>query len=116
MKELVSKKINYKSSIDIISNWAIENEVTPIPKKDNELIQSLGWQDKVVFTFFGNIGRLQGIDNLIKAIDDVTAENAAFLFLGGGHRINLLQEYIAKNPNKNIRYLGQIDAKKSRLV
>lgn len=115
MKELVSEKINYKIPIDIISNWAIENEVTPIPKKDNELIQSLGWQDKVVFTFFGNIGRLQGIDNLIKAIDDVTAENAAFLFLGGGHRINLLQEYIAKNPNKNIRYMGQIDAKKKSI-
>lgn len=111
MKELVSEKINYKISIDVISNWAIENEVIPIPKKDNELIQSLGWQDKVVFTFFGNIGRLQGIDNLISAIDNVTAKNAAFLFLGGGHKVNLLQDYIIKNSNKNIRYLGPIDAK-----
>lgn len=115
MKELVSEKINNKSSVDVISNWVIGNEVTPIPKEDNELIQSLGWQDKVVFTFFGNLGRLQGIDNLIQAIDDVTAENAAFLFLGGGHRVNLLEEYIAKNPNKNIRYLGQINTEQKSI-
>lgn len=115
MKKLVSEKIGCKTSVEVIPNWVIENEIKPNLKKDNELIKSLGWQDKVVFTFFGNIGRLQGIDNLIEAIDNVTSDNAAFLFLGGGHKVNLLQEYIAKNPNKNIRYLGEIDSDKKSI-
>ena len=111
MKKLINLKTNNTVPIEFISNWAVKNEVVPTSKKDNELIKSLGWQNKIVFTFFGNIGRLQGIDNLLKAIDKVTAENASFLFLGRGHRVKLLEEYITQNPNKNIRYLGQIDDK-----
>jgi glycosyltransferase involved in cell wall biosynthesis len=111
MKELINVKTNNSAPVDVISNWAIKNEVVPTSKKDNELVKSLGWQNKIVFTFFGNIGRLQGIDNLLKAIDKVTAENAAFLFLGGGHKAHLLEKYIIQNPYKNICYLGQIDDK-----
>jgi glycosyltransferase involved in cell wall biosynthesis len=79
-------------------NWANKNEITPIPKNQSKLIQVLAWEGKVVFQFFGNAGRLQGIDNLLSAIQKVTDSRAAFLFIGEGSEFVAIQQFANSHP------------------
>ena len=79
-------------------NWVNKHEITPILKSQSKLIQGLGWDGKVVFQFFGNAGRLQGINNLLSAIQGVTDSRAAFLFIGEGSEFGAIQQFANAHP------------------
>jgi glycosyltransferase involved in cell wall biosynthesis len=73
-----------------------------------EFFKNHGWEEHVVFQFFGNIGRVQGVENLLKAILLVTAKNAAFVFIGGGAMVPAVEKFIKANPSKSIKFIGPI--------
>lgn len=106
MKDLISKKTGRDANITVIQNWVSDQDVVPIKKEDSEIINQLGWQDKVVFQFFGNIGRVQGIDNILNAISLVTENRAAFLFIGNGTASESVQNFIRTHPECNAAYIG----------
>lgn len=109
MKELVSSKIGSRNSISVIQNWVSENDVFPLERSCSELISDLGWQDRVVFQFFGNIGRVQGVDNILAAISLVKSPRAAFLFIGDGAEVGRVKEFISNSGQDNIAYLGVLN-------
>ncbi len=90
-------------------NWVNKNEITPINRSQSTLIQSLGWQNKIVFQFFGNAGRLQGIDNLLNAIAKVTDPQATFLFIGEGSEFGMIQEFVEAHPQLPIALIANAD-------
>lgn len=49
----------------------------------------------LTFSFFGNLGRVQGIEVLLEAIDKVLSPDASFLFIGDGVHSNLVDEFCA---------------------
>ncbi len=106
MQFLVNKKTYPHVRTKLITNWANPNEVSVIAKKDALFIKDLGWQDKVVFQFFGNIGRVQGVDNVLSAISHVRDPRAAFLFIGDGAMVSELKDFIVNNPTIPIAYFG----------
>lgn len=108
MKELVDKKTKKPSRSIFVHNWVDSNQIYPISKKDSKLIEDLKWKEKTVFQFFGNMGRVQGIPNILKAIDRVSSEKAAFLFIGSGACVDLVSTYKKINPEKNIHYYGEL--------
>lgn len=108
MEVLLNQKTNNSVNISFIANWVDIDEVKPVEKNSNKYIQQLGWQDKVVFYFFGNMGRLQGIDNLLTAISKVSSSKAAFLFLGNGPLVSIVQKKIAENSMLPLAYLGEV--------
>lgn len=108
MEQLMLDKTQSKTPMRLITNWASNEEVIPDLKIDNPLIVSLGWQDRVVFTFFGNIGLLQGIPNLLEAIKYVTVNNVGFLFIGGGPLVEEVETFIKIHNDLPIKYLGSI--------
>ena len=58
---------------------------------------------KVIFQFFGNIGRVQGLDVLVKAIGMMERfEDARFLFIGGGAYVPELKKSIKNITNHRI--------------
>lgn len=119
MKELLDKKTGKESQIEFIPNWASTDRVTEIPKKQNELILELGWQDNTVFQFFGNMGRLQGIDQLLEAIGKTKCEKSRFLFIGCGSEVKQVQR-VAKRINsevgyERVHYYGRLDLEKNNL-
>ena len=59
-------------------------------------------QDEITFSFFGNIGKMQGVKNLLAAIQYSTATNARFLFVGSGTESFRVQRFIDQNPSKNV--------------
>lgn len=109
MKALVEKKTGSKREVVYIPNWVSSQDLQSISRNDSRILQSLGWQEKVVFQFFGNLGRVQGIENIVKAIPLVRSERAAFLFIGAGAKAHLVQSFIATHDGKNVVYLGSLD-------
>jgi len=90
-------------------NWVNKHEITPINRNQSALIQDLGWENKVIFQFFGNAGRLQGIDNLLSAIEQVSDPRAAFLFIGEGSEFGAIQRYVKTHPQLPIAFIANAD-------
>ncbi|HIF9327283.1 TPA: glycosyltransferase family 4 protein [Photobacterium damselae] len=92
MSQLLIEKTN-KNNVVYIPNWASTDLIIPSIKSNNEIINQLEWENYVVFQFFGNMGRLQGLRNLIESIKRVENKNARFLFIGSGSE----EEFIKKS-------------------
>lgn len=90
-------------------NWVNKSEIIPVNRKQSVLIQNLGWDNKVVFQFFGNAGRLQGIDNLLNAITKVMDPRAAFLFIGEGSEFKIIEQFAKAYPQKPIALIANKD-------
>ncbi|KAA0924171.1 glycosyltransferase family 4 protein [Psychrobacter sp. ANT_H56B] len=110
MKNLVYDKTNH-NKITVIPSWIDEEDITLQSKSDNSILTDLGWQgdQKVVFQFFGNLGRVQGISNLMKAIKLMKrAEDAQFIFIGDGVYVDELKSLIGESNNQNLIYYGSV--------
>lgn len=119
MKKLLEEKTGVSENIKFVPNWSSTENIFDSCKDDNEIINDLGWNNRVVFQFFGNMGRLQGIDNLLKAIKLTEHENARFLFIGGGSE-ELSVENEAEKINvsvgyQKIHYYGQLEIEKNNI-
>ena len=90
-------------------NWVNKSEIIPINRKQSAVIQGLGWNNKVVFQFFGNAGRLQGIDNLLNAIAKVMDPRAAFLFIGEGSEFEMIQQFAKAYPHLPVALIANAD-------
>ncbi|WP_180028519.1 glycosyltransferase family 4 protein [Acinetobacter sp. YH16032] len=110
MKELIDQKVNKKDSI-IIQNWIDHCDIAVQSKQDNPILKRLGWESvQPVFAFFGNIGRVQGIDNIIRALEKIPiGQRPKVLFIGSGAYEEPLKEMIAKLKDDNIKYIGPLD-------
>jgi glycosyltransferase involved in cell wall biosynthesis len=108
MKELIQNKIGQADGIHYIPNWVDQDDIKPSNRNDSEILKSLGWEDKIVFQFFGNFGRVQGIDNLLAGIKLVKSPLAAFIFIGEGAKVDLVKEFAASQPNNRVVYFGSL--------
>jgi glycosyltransferase involved in cell wall biosynthesis len=115
MQELIQKKIGRVDGIHYIPNWVDENDIKPSKRNDSKIIKSLGWDKKIVFQFFGNFGRVQGIDNLLAGIKLVKSPLAAFIFIGGGVKVDSVKEFAASHANHRVVYFGELPQSKKNL-
>lgn len=115
MKELMSKKTGSDTNITVIQNWVSDHDVHPESRADSEILNRLDWRDRIVFQFFGNIGRVQGIDNILAAIKLVKNPKAAFLFIGDGSAAKTVKEFTESHPGDNISYIGPLDQSQKKL-
>ena len=95
-----------------IPNWA------PIPvggvPDDHAGRAELGWNDKIVVQFFGNIGRAQGIPTLLEAINGVQNDEVRFLFAGDGTMAPMVAK-LASCRN-DLAYLGAVPMAENQRV
>lgn len=108
MKDLVCQKVKDVEKVVFVPNWADETEVFPMPRHTAPFIKDLGWQNKVVFQFFGNIGRLQGIENILESIALVEDDRAAFIFIGDGALVSKVNDFVSRNPGRSVAYVGSL--------
>lgn len=106
MQSLLSRKTNGRARTIFVPNWANGNDVYPLARSDLEFFKFHGWDNHIVFQFFGNIGRVQGVDNLLRAISLVKSKNAAFVFIGGGAMVPVVEKFIKDNPGKSVKFIG----------
>lgn len=108
MQSLIHSKTNGKAKTEYIPNWANGDEVFPLDRNDLNFFSENHWDGHVVFQFFGNIGRVQGVQNLLNAIALVKSVNAAFVFIGGGALVPLVKKFINENTHKSVKLLGPV--------
>lgn len=111
MKELIDDKVKRSDSI-IIQNW-IDHHDIEVQEKNN-ILNTLNWQsEQPIFYFFGNIGRVQGIHNILQALDILPiGKRPRVLFIGGGAYENELIDGINRINDENIKYIGSLDPSK----
>lgn len=115
MKELMSKKTGHDNNITVIQNWVSDRDVFPENRAESEILNRMNWRDRIVFQFFGNIGRVQGIDNILAAINLVKSPKAAFLFIGDGSAAKTVKEFTESYPGDNVAYIGPLDQSQKNL-
>lgn len=104
MKGLVCSKVPGRESlITIIPNWADLEEVRPLPRRDNPLLERLHLRDKFVVLYAGNMGRTHGIEDLVAAAALLAGhDDVRFLCVGGGAKKAWLEREIEKHGLSNV--------------
>ena len=96
--------------IDLVQNWVSSADVKLVKRNESAILKYLNWgSDYTVFQFFGNMGGLQDIENILSAISCVKSERARFIFIGDGAKRNLVVDYIANLKPGNVAYYGKLD-------
>jgi glycosyltransferase involved in cell wall biosynthesis len=106
MRNLLLRKNVKLSNIVLIPNWSDTNEIQALNKCDTEFIKKNKLEDKFIFQFAGNLGNLQGLENIMKAIQIVQNSNIHFLFIGSGAMENSIHDFIKKNRLENMTHIG----------
>ena len=90
----------------IIENWS-ENDIIDI--QPTQYCNDQSTLKSVVFLFAGNIGRLQGISELLNSLKKVKSRNARFVFAGNGAMVETIRQFSHENPEIDIELIGTFD-------
>lgn len=117
MKDLVMDKSHIDASkIEIIQNWVDHNDIDLISKETNPIYEELKIsEDHFVFTFFGNLGRVQGVSNILEASKYINSEKVKILFIGDGYCKSELLDFIENNHRSNVLYYGPIEQERKNI-
>ena len=93
-----------EEKIEIVYNWVDENEVVPIERNNNILIEKYGLdKDKFYVTHCGNIGLTQNMDMLVVVAKELENNpDICFLVIGDGAYKHELEKQIKEKCIKNI--------------
>ena len=85
MQEVFLKKIGKNTDkIIVIENWSDIHAVFPQQVDSAVVYENLELNNKIIFQYAGNIGRLQGLSELLDIISEVSNTKLHFIFLGEG--------------------------------
>lgn len=107
MKELMIHKlgIEYSEKIEIITNWSDEY-ISPVPSFDRSAYWGADLDDKVVITFAGNLGRLQGLPAFLDCLNKADNQQIVFILIGGGALHDELKNYVQTKQMSNVLFWG----------
>lgn len=95
MAEKVGKLGVSPARIHVIANWCDDEHIRPLPSAENPLRRKLGLQDKFVFGYSGNLGRVHEFETVLTAAELLRNEpHFAFLVIGGGKRFDALRSAV----------------------
>jgi colanic acid biosynthesis glycosyl transferase WcaI len=81
--------------IHVIPNWCNDVDVKPVERSDNPLRQAWGLQDKFVFGYSGNLGRVHEFETVLGAAAQLRTDSRfVFLMIGGGKRYDALRSAV----------------------
>ncbi len=111
MRKLLAKKVNARTRVHYIPNWADHNEIELLNKCDNSIIKQLNWNkpETIVFQFFGNLGVLQDVYGILDAIKLTKSPNAKFIFIGNGSEAANILAIIENIDDERIHFYGECD-------
>jgi len=109
MERLARKKLSgTPKQISVIPNWADVALVMPASKANNTLVTELGLADKFIVQCAGNMGRAQGVENMLRAAELLKdQQNIHFLFIGGGAKRRWMENEVQQKRLHNVTLLDQ---------
>lgn len=109
MQEVVEKKIKEPSKIIYIPNWSDTKEIATIPKENNPILKRLEIEKNFVFSVAGNMGRTQGLENILNALSKSSlSKETSFVFMGGGAKNKTIKEMITAKKIQRTYVTGWI--------
>jgi colanic acid biosynthesis glycosyl transferase WcaI len=108
---LIGKKTAQRNHlIRIIPNWADLDDIHPLPRNNNSLLQRLGLTEKFVVQYAGNMGRTHDIETLLEAAEILKShQEIHFLLVGWGAKRKWLEETVHRNGLQNVTFLDPVD-------
>lgn len=95
-----------EDKIKIVYNWAHNEHIRPIDKKENVFLADLKLQDKFIVLYSGNMGMTHDIDVLVDVADRLKENDKIhFLFIGEGAKKAVVEEKDARYGLKNCSVL-----------
>jgi glycosyltransferase involved in cell wall biosynthesis len=92
--------------VRVIPNWGDVSTVYPEPKASNHLLISLGLEKEFVVLVAGTIGRVQGIDTIVKAAVMLKKSKIKFLIVGSGAKESWVKDVIKSEKLDNLILVG----------
>ena len=106
MREYVVSRRVPASKCHVIENWADTESLHPKPSADSRLRTRLGLADKFVIGYSGNLGRAHEYDTVLGTAEELHSdERFAFLFVGGGIKMESLQLQVKERGLQNVCFL-----------
>lgn len=106
MKDVMLQKTKKEETdIHIIENWADIDNIYPKQVNRNEIL-GLDCTNKVVLQYAGNIGRVQGLQELLECIKLSNNSNIHLALWGDGAVLPELKQYVKDNNMTNISFHG----------
>ncbi|GFE82030.1 glycosyltransferase WbuB [Steroidobacter agaridevorans] len=109
MLEVLQRKTRGKAQIEVIPNWADVREISTSLSPDDKPMVDRSRADAVIFQYFGNFGRVQGLELLLDAIRMVEHPAAEFVFIGDGALAGQVQQFVAQHPERRVRCLPSLE-------
>jgi glycosyltransferase involved in cell wall biosynthesis len=95
--------------------WSAMDEIVPIPREENPLLDALGLRERFVVMYSGNAGIVHDFDAICEAMrllkDD---QQIYFLFVGDGPRRREIEQYAKDNGIRNFEYRGYFSREELR--
>ena len=100
----------YKKEIFVIPIGPIGVNLEKKTKKNQTLVNKLGLENKKVIMYTGTITALQGVLDLIKAMEIINSKikDVALVIVGDGIWLSMVKEYARKNKIKNVIFTGRV--------
>lgn len=108
MKERILERFldgNNSERIEVIHNWANENEIGPVVKENNRFRYQHGLNGRLVCLFSGNLGKIYSFGEILEAASLLKGGSTEFVFIGDGPVRTGLEKKAARLHLENIRFL-----------
>ena len=106
MEQLMLKKLRYNiPPIEIITNWA-DDDTFPLKNFNKSQYLGIDVTDKIVISFAGNFGRLQGLLEFLSAFNEASNPNLLLVLIGDGAFKSQIETYIEIEKMDNVVLLG----------
>lgn len=103
-KYLLENRVDLKEDqVTVIPNWYEDKPVKKSRKSyENPLFNEIKAKDRLVVSYFGNMGTAQDLDTLIEAMKRLKNDpNIVFMFAGHGNKLPKLKQTIRQEEIKN---------------
>jgi len=111
MVETLRLKTRGRTAISYVPNWVDASEISTCDKHHAPLAASA--PGEVLFQYFGNLGRVQGLDLLLSAIAQVRHPAARFVFIGSGALAEQVKAIAAADLEGRVRVLPPVSLQRS---
>lgn len=102
-KKLLLERGVPQEKISTVYNWIDENEVLPIERKNNHLVEKFKIDStKFLVTYCGNIGYSQNLEMVVDIAKELEQEKIQFIFIGDGGWKKNIEQYIAAKKINNV--------------
>ena len=106
MREFFIRRGLPAERLTIIANWADGQVIQPLDPLASQLRASLGWREKFVVAYCGNLGRAHDYQTLVAAAELLRSdESYRFLMVGGGAGMVSLKAEVAARGLDAFRFL-----------